>query len=142
MKNIKIYCEINSLDKKTETPQTEKKDNLEKVIEAFKHVVSSKEWEEMEQAIKDLTKEQKEKVSEFIDTEIKPALKELKDSIFDKEKRHEIIEKIKNKIHELMEKIKEMQDKKENTYENKAYLVMSSQVALLNQALKQNEALA
>jgi molecular chaperone DnaK (HSP70) len=78
IKKTKIYLEINSLDKRTETNETssktENKDNLEKVINAFKHVVSSEEWQEMENAIKDLTKEQKEKVEKFINTEIKPAL--------------------------------------------------------------------
>lgn len=143
IKKTKIYLEINSLDKRTETNETssktENKDNLEKVINAFKHVVSSEEWQEMENAIKDLTKEQKEKVEKFINTEIKPALWELKDTILDKEKRHKIIEKINNKIHELIDKIHNMKEKKENNYNNSEYIKLDTQKSLLNVALKLNQ---
>jgi len=109
MKKIIVLNDINSLDRKIENSseiQKNKDSSLEKVLNSMKHVVKSKEWEEMEGEIKNLTAKEKKEIYSFINEKIKPDLLELKSSIFNKEKRQEIIEKIKHKIMELEEKIK------------------------------------
>lgn len=135
MKKIIVLNDIDSLDRKNETSNEVKNNNepsLKSVLDSMKHLVSSKEWQEMEDEIKLLTKKEKKEISTFINEKIKPEFSELKENIFNKEKRHEIMEKIKNKIGELKDNIKDMEKKHENKTENPNYVTASVQSALLN----------
>ena len=94
----------------------------------LKLVPNDEERSKLMKELKDLNEEKKQEIKHFYETEIKPALKDLKEHLLNSEFYKKAMEKIK----ELKEKIRDIKNKKEKTPEDeKNKRTMLVQAALL-----------
>jgi len=99
----------------------------------LKIVPNEEERIKLMKELKDLNEDKKQEIKHFYETELKPALKDLKEHLLNSEFYKKAMEKIK----ELKDKIRDIRNKKEKTPEDeKNERTILVQAALLKQASK------